>query len=60
MALGTLGEVSKAMGPAIAPFVPQFFNIIMNEMKDNNYNIQRNSVYCAGVLCMHLKEQMAP
>ncbi len=60
MALGTLAEVSKAMGPAIAPFVPQFFNLLMTELKEPNQNILRNAVYGIGVLCFSLKQQMEP
>jgi hypothetical protein len=60
MALGTIGEVSKAMGPAIAPFVPQFFQIVMNELKETNQNILRNAVYAVGVLCSCMKQHMEP
>ena len=60
MALGTIAEVSKAMGPAITPFVPQFFQLLMTELKETNQNILRNAVYGVGVLCLYMKQQMEP
>ncbi|KAL0483879.1 importin-beta [Acrasis kona] len=61
MALGTLGEVSKAMGHDICDFVSgDLFNHVMNGLKDSNHNIQRNAVFCAGVWCLNLKQQMQP
>jgi importin-4 len=57
MAIGTLSEVSNAMGASIAPYHETLIQLFTSGAKSSNQDIKRNSIFGLGVLCMALPQQ---
>ncbi len=60
MSIGTLAEVCNAVQSAVVPYVNKVLEIAVNGLQDESEHIQRNSVYCFGVIAFYAKEQVAP
>eukprot|EP00818_Percolomonas_sp_WS_P000429 CAMPEP_0117437842 /NCGR_PEP_ID=MMETSP0759-20121206/1739_1 /TAXON_ID=63605 /ORGANISM="Percolomonas cosmopolitus, Strain WS" /LENGTH=1048 /DNA_ID=CAMNT_0005229501 /DNA_START=140 /DNA_END=3283 /DNA_ORIENTATION=- len=60
MAVGTLAEVSKAIGKESDPFVDQIFRIALHSASESHFNVKRNALFCLGVLSQNSPHKAGP
>ena len=60
MALGTICESFNSLQEHMKPYVQHVLPIILNTIRDDNYNVKRNSIYGVGVVGFFNKDEVQP
>jgi hypothetical protein len=60
MALGTLAEVTGAMGDAVQPFFKRMFPPMLGMLRSEDGGTRSNAAYGVGLLCQHCPLQATP
>jgi len=59
-AIGIFADCARYMGPAIQPFFNALLPLVAQGLADTSSDVQRNAVYCAGLLAQHCSALVLP